>query len=958
MTNKIFKILTFIFLFFTANAVDAQTGIIKGLIKDKKTGETLVGVNLWIESISKGNSTDINGEFMISNVPAGTYKLAISIISYRKMILDNVKVSKDKVTSLDIELEEEITQMKEVEIVDKRLTNTEISIISSIKATNLVANGISGQQITKSQDRDASEVIRRVPGITIFNGKFVIVRGLNQRYNNVFLNNASTPSAEPDTRAFSFDIIPSSLLDNMMVYKTPSPELPADFSGAFIDVTTKNTPSKNMVDVSYSFSVRENTTFNDFYKYKGGSLDFLGVDNGSRALPSGFPSTEKFNQLANGYTPGDIQEINRLGQEINKTWTASAHQALWDNRLNISVAEKFKLGKILAGCINALNYSNTFVTLPIHRMDYQVYNFTEDKPSPNFDFHDLQYTQTAKTGILSNWSFAFSSKFKLSFNNLFNQIGYTRTTFRTGTEYYSSQDIQSYEYSFMSRTTYSGQLTGDHDFQKTRSRLRWTLGYSYTNRNEPNQKRLTTILNTTTSDPFYNQYGIAFSNAASPKYAGIIYLKLKEHLVMLRADYTQPLVFGSFKPELRLGAYGEYKTRTFDARLLGYIKSNEDLFDQSLPYQPFDSVFMDKNINNTNGIKLAETTNPSDSYDANNLQIAGYFTLKIPIGKKISIYTGLRIEENRQQLNSFSSDLSTLPVHVNNNAFSLFPSINFTLDLNEKSLIRLAYGRTISRPEFREIAPFNFFVFQENASFIGNPDLKNAFIHNIDARYELYPTLSEMFTFGVFYKQFTNPIEITYINSGSGLAYGPINAAGAYSYGAEVELRQSLSFIDRKGGFFSFLQGLSLVLNASLIKSQIRFPEGALERDRYMQGQSPYIINAGLYYQSQDNIWSSSLLYNIMGKRIVLVGQVNQNPQEDIPDVYEMPFNSLDFTISKKFGKRFQIKGGVQNILNDRVCYQQTVKFDKTGEGEVSRIQPTLDFKAGRYYTLGVSVSF
>ncbi len=284
-----------------ANLVFPQTGIIKGIVKDKKTGETLVGVNVWIEAISKGNSTDINGEYVINNVPTGIYRLSISIISYRKTIFENVKVSKDKVTTLNIDLEEEITLMKEVEIVDKRLTNTDISIISSIKSTNLVANGISGQQITKSQDRDASEVIKRIPGITIFNGKFVIVRGLNQRYNNVFLNNASTPSSEPDTRAFSFDIIPSSLLDNIMVYKTPSPELPADFSGAFIDVTTKNTPSKNTVEITYSISAREHTTFNDFYKYKGGSLDFIGVDDGTRALPAGFPNTDEFNSIANGF---------------------------------------------------------------------------------------------------------------------------------------------------------------------------------------------------------------------------------------------------------------------------------------------------------------------------------------------------------------------------------------------------------------------------------------------------------------------------------------------------------------------------------------------------------------------------------------------------------------------------------------------------------------------------------
>jgi TonB-dependent receptor len=936
----------------------AQTGIIKGVVKDKKSGETLVGTNVWIESTGKGNSTDINGEFIINNVPVGTYRLVVSIISYKKSILENVKVAKDKVTNLDIDLEEEVTQMQEVEIVDKRLTNTDISILNSIKSTSLIANGISGQQITKSQDRDASEVIRRVPGITIFNGKFVVVRGLNQRYNSVFLNNASTPSSETDTRAFSFDIIPSSLLDNIMIYKTPSPELPADFSGAFINITTKNNPSRNSVEVTYNASFRENTSLNEFTKYKGGSLDFLGIDDGARSLPGDFPSSEKFSQISNGYTQADIAKITRLGQELNKNWTTMNQDAPWDNRLNIAVTRKFKSGKVQVGTINALNYSNTFESLTIHRLDYQVYNFLEDHSSPNFDFHDSQFTNSAKTGILSNWSFVFNPRNSISFNNLFNQIGYSRTTLREGTEYYSSQQIRSFEYSFLSRTTYSGQLSGDHELKKSQSFLRWTVGYSYTRRYEPNQKRLTEILNTTTSDPYYNQFGISFGNTPSPKYAGIIYQNLKEHLAMGRIDYNLPLTFGNFKPELKLGGYGEYKFRKFDARLLGFVKSNEDLFNREIPYQPFDSVFMDQNINPTTGIRIAESTNPSDSYDANNVQIAGYFTFKIPVGKRINIYTGCRVEENRQRLNSFSSDLSTLPIHVDNNKISFFPSLNLTYDINGKSLLRFAYGRTINRPEFREIAPFNFFIFQENASFVGNPNLKEAIIDHADARYELYPSLSEMISVGVFYKNFVNPIEITYINSGSGLAYGPTNAESANSYGVEVEIRQSLAFLGEKSGSGSFLQDLSLVINGSVIKSQVRFPKGAIERNRYMQGQSPYIINAGIYYQSEKGYWNSSLLYNIMGKRIVLVGQVNQNSREDIPDVYEMPFNSLDFTVSKKFGKHIQIKGGVQNILNEKVRYQQTVDFEKPGTGSVSRVQPTLEYAAGRYYSLGLSLLF
>jgi len=952
------KLLFILLAFYPVFLFAATDGIIKGVVKDKKTGETLVGVNVYIEGTQKGASTDLNGEYVINNVHPGTYRIVSSIISYKKLILGNVIVSSGNVISLNIEMEEEINQMQEVVIVDKRVTGSEISIINTIKSTSLIANGISSQQILKAQDRDASEVIRRVPGITIFNGRFVIVRGLNQRYNTVFLNNASTPSAESDARSFSFDIIPSSMIDNIMIYKTPSPELPADFSGAFIDIYTRNTPNKNSTDASLSLSYNDLTTFHTFYKYKGGSLDFLGVDDGTRALPKGFPGTTDFKTLTSTYTPEAVNTITELGREMNNTWTAGTQTTLPDLRLNLGLSRKFKIGSVLAGNITALSYTNTNLYLSMHRQEYQVYNFTDDKPSPNFDFQDDVYRNTAKIGLIFNWSFVLNPSNKISFQNLFNNIGYTQTTLRQGEEYYSSQMLHGYEYSFKNRLTYSGQLIGEHDFGKSVSHLKWTLGYSYTNTNDPMQKRLTTVLNTSSGDPFYNHYGLQFSSTPSPKYAGMVYQTLYENIVMGKVDFIQPINISGFKPELKAGVYSEYKTRTFNARLLGFIISKEDLFDSRIAYKPFDSVFSSRYINSTDGIKLAESTNPSDSYTADNTQVCGYITLKLPVFKWMTVYGGIRVEKNEQVLNSFSSDLSAKALKYDKDKTDLFPSGIITFDISRKSLVRLAYGKTINRPEFREIAPFNFYVFENNASFSGNPDLTDASIHNIEARYELYPTLAEMFSFGIFYKKFIHPIEISYINSGSGLAYGPINAESAESFGAEVELRKNFEVWKEKSGFLHWMSDLSVVFNASLISSHVQFAPGAQERNRYLQGQSPYIINAGLYYQHVKSGWNASLLYNILGKRIIIVGQPNQNPQEDIPDVYEMPFHSLDLTLSKKFGEHWQVKGGIQNILDQNVLYEQTVKFEKAGEGTVTRKQPTLSFNPGKYYTLGISVVF
>ena len=947
-----------LFIFFTTLSGFSQTGLIKGTITDKKTRETIVGANVFLQGTTIGKSTDLNGEYLIENIKPGTYTVIVSMISYKKIMFENVTVSKNKITLLNAEMEEETVQMKEVVVVERKTTNTEISIVNSIRNSSIIANGVSGQQIAKTQDRDASEIIKRIPGVTLFDNRFVIVRGLAQRYNTVWMNNASTPSSEADMKAFSFDVIPSSLIDNIMVYKTPSPEFPADFAGAFIEVKTKNTPATNSLEFSYSASCREGTTFQSFSKYKGGSLDFLGIDDGTRALPPGFPSSNEFKHLSSSFYPNDLNTVIDLSRSINKTWTASSGTALNDNRLSMAKTTKFKIGKMEVGNITSLNYSNVFQGYEIHRMDFQVYNFEEDKSNPNFDFLDRQYTRTARTGVLFNWSFILNPHNKIEFRNLLNQMGYSRTMIREGEEYYSSQKIRSYEYSFLSRTTYAGQLGGEHLFRNDRSKLNWTLGYSYSNRKEPNQKRLTTILNTTQGDPHFNEYGLALGNTASPKYAGIVYQHLGEHIFNANVNYHHSFEIGNLKPELITGIYYEYKTRKFNARLLGFRKSNESLFNQDLPYMSFDSIFTDKNINSTDGIKLAETTNPSDSYTAYNNQIAGFITLKLPLGSRFTIYGGARVEKNRQHLDSYSSDLSSKSIQYDADKTNIFPSVNLSYDLTETSLLRLAYGKTINRPEFRETAPFNFYIFQENASYIGNPNLRDAIIHNLDFRYEWYPSLSEMINLGLFYKKFDHPIEISYINSGSGLAYGPVNAEGATNFGAELEIRKSFSSWKNKSGILHTFRDFTLVMNASWIRSKVTFPAGSPERNRTLQGQSPYIVNTGLYYQNDKSNWTASLLYNVMGKRIMIVGQAMQNPKEDIPDIYEMPRHSMDLTLAKKIGKHLQIKGGIQDLLNQKIRYQQQIKFDKPGVGNVERQQTTLSYRPGRYYSLGITLLF
>lgn len=948
-SNLIRSSLVLVCIMLFANTI-AQTGKIEGVITDKNTNETLPGANVVIEGTTLGAIADFDGRFVINNVKPGTYNISVSFISYKSILLQSVKVEADKTTTLNTNLEEVSVTLQNVEVVAVKRGGSEISMINSIKTNQVVASGISSQQIMRSQDRDASEVVKRVPGITIIDDRFIVVRGLNQRYNNVWLNNSATPSSETDIKAFSFDVIPSSQIENIMIYKSPAPEIPADFAGGFVKIYTKNMPEDNSYSFSYSSSVTAGTTFNGFSKFSNGHYDALGFDDGSRKLPDFFPSN-----LQNASNADQVE----LSKRLNNNWSPARNTAWPDQKASFGMTHKFKAGKTSIGEITSINYGISKDFNEVVNRNYGVYNFEKGTPGIDFDFLDSTYSQSVKIGVMHNWSWYLNNNHKLEFRNLYSHQGKSKTSLRNGREYYSNTQIRSVENGFLSRTTYSGQLSGTHTFNEDATKIDWVAGYALALRDEPDLKRAKQNLNENEADVNYMKYGLFIPVSPLSSNAGRLFMDMNENILSLGLNFDQKLALGNYTPGLKAGIYYEQKDRTFSARKLGYVYSNPNQRDQSIQYLPLSELFSDEHINSTTGIKLAEETSKSDSYDAGNDLLAGYISFNLPVGKKINIYTGVRFEKNKQTLDSY--DRFQQPIKVVNDTLNIFPSANITYNLNEKNLIRFAYGKSINRPEFREIAPFPFYDFENNAVFSGNPELKNSFIDNFDLRYEFYPSSGETFSFGVFYKHFENPIEIKYAETGSGLEYSYQNAAEAKNYGAEVEIRKTLTGIEA-------LKNVSLVVNGSLIKSNISFRNKETDLDRPMAGQSPYVVNAGIYYQ--EDVRSKlmvSLLYNVIGKRIHIVGLPKEHAWENIPDVYEMPRHLLDLTISKRIGKYFEIKGGIKDILNQNIQYQQNIDANvdmsvyDSGESRIVNVKETQvirKYKPGSYYTLGFQVKF
>lgn len=940
MIQKLFILTNLLFLY--NSTIYSQKGGVKGTISDSKTQELLIGANILIQGTDLGTSTDLDGSYLLANINPGDYNLVFSYTSYKTQIV-RISVIKDEVVELAIKLEEESIVLEGVTVTATRKSDSEVSMISSIKMSNLVVSGVSSQQISKSQDRDASEVVRRIPGVTIRDGRFVIVRGLIERYNSVWLNNAGTPSSEADVRAFSFDVIPSNAIDRILIFKTPAPELPADFAGAAIQIFTKSNADENGISFSYTTGYNNQATFNkNFENYSGSKTDWLGFDNGLRNLPANYPQDKNaMATLADNPNDASKQLINTIGKSFNKNWTTFNNAPIPNQSLNFSYSKRFLIGKVSVGNLTSLNYNNSNTFFNASKFAYDGYDVKNEVPFYRHQFMDTRSTNNVRFGALMNWLFIFGKNQKIEFRNILNQSGEKYTNSRAGIDNGYSLSLLQKELFYQSRLTYSGQLSGTHNFDNDLTKFDWTVAYSIANRDQPDTRRITSSLSL---DAEKNQpYSYEFTRDPDPRLFGRLYLENAENILTANLNLNKTIEGkGAFRPQIKAGLYAENKQRTFNARNIAFVRSGTpapDLFTNTI-----ENIFNDSNINYQKGIRVAEKTAASDSYDAVNKLLAGYVAFNLPVQNKLNVYAGLRAEHNNQTLQIASSNE---PVYKNVKT-DFFPSLNSTFNFNDKNLLRLAFGRSVNRPEFREIAPFVYYDFEQVANIYGNTSLKNAYVQNVDLRYEWYPSSGETVTFGGFYKQFSNTIEAQMRQYGSDISYEYVNTKSARSIGAELDVRKSLkSFEDNNS--FSFLKDFVLVLNASIIGSQVS-TDSPTERNsvRVMQGQSPYIINTGIYYQNAKSGFNLSILYNRIGKRIVFIGDLEN------PHIWEMPRNSLDFTIIKQVGKYIQLKGGVRDILNNKTNWVQYFDFEKGGES-VERKLDYYSFKPGTVYSLGVS---
>ena len=882
---------------------------IKGKVVDKTTGEALIGATVMLGN--EGAVTDAEGQFRFTGLAKGRYTLKVSYLAYRTLMVDNVAATDGAETAETIvEMEEDRQPLGEVTVTGMSRRTTDAAMIEAAKLSNMVVSNISAQEIKRSQDTNAGEVIRRVPGISLIDDKFVMVRGLSQRYNNVWVNGGAVPSSEADARAFSFDIIPSSQIDNLVIVKSPNAEYPADFSGGFIQIRTKDIPSGNSIAASAGFNVNSATSF----------------------------STAKRAHHCGTFPPAG--EVSLMGSGLNNDWRTKDVTPWADLKLSSEWSLRQDIGRAKFGMVGAVSFTDEARTYrDMTNNLYGVYDSANDRCNYLRQSTDNQYNRNRRLGGMLNLALLSpSGKHKYELKNIVNLLTNRRYTDRIGVNAQSDNETGA-EYYYRSRLTTNTQVTGSHAFAN--DRVEWSGSYSFANRLMPDRRRYTI-------DDALEQ-GTMMLTAGNE--INREFTKLGEHIASANVSDSHAFSF----MDLKVGAYGEYRTRKYTTRQFIYGWNMEE---NNLPAgfrtMAMPELLSDEQYFGPDKLYLLEDRCMRNNYKGNNLLGAGYVSAVLPLGRW-DVNAGVRYEHNSMELITNSRDDVESWQSRFYRSNDIFPSLNTTFHVDRRQQLRLAYGKSVNRPEFREVSPSVYYDFDLASHVQGNVDLKSCYIHNIDLRYEVYPSKGEMLSLAAFYKHFSNPIEWTYtVAGGTSLVYSYENAKSADNVGVELDIRKRLDFIG--------LPDFSLSLNGTLIYSRVRFDDNSLHANRPMQGQSPYLVNAGIFYTHPTNRLNISLLYNRIGKRIIGVGRSEGTTGSDenarVPDSYEMPRDVIDLAASMKIGRHLELKANIRDLLAQKVSYKQFAET-KAKDGTQREIeQVTKQYKPGRNIGLTAVLSF
>lgn len=882
----------------TSIAALAQTGTVRGSLTDESNGEAIPFATIYVEETGTGTVSDLDGKYSIE-LPVGTYTLNYRFLGYADKLISEVVVKEGEVNLLEVKLGVATQDMEEVVVTAKQERSSEAAMAAVKSKSSNMIDGISAQSFKRIGDSNAGEAIKRVTGVSVEGGKHIYVRGLGDRYTKTIVNGMSIPGLDPDRNSFEMDLFPTNLIDNITIFKTFSPNLPGDFTGGIVNISTKDFPEQKTMTIGGSLAYNSSMNLkSNFLYYEGGSRDLLGMDDGSRELP--------FGPLMNIPNPAVKDPMTTTATAmLGRTLAAQRRSNDLNKSLSWSAGNQFNFDNYSIGYVAALNYKH-------------AYKFYEDAEFNSYIFDEQNFpgeyrlaVDKAVRGDIGKTDVMWSAMAGASLKMKQHRFGLNVLRLQNGTSTAVQQTIEKSQSSsallvkdvleYQERSVNNINLTGKHSLNAGRFEVDWSVSPSFIEVDEPDLR--STAFEMTPEGEF--RLAPAVGAEASRAWRN-----LTENSYSAKVDFTQKLDINNQKTKLKFGFLGTDKARNFGVQnYLVRVFNQDELEINGNP----DNLFQSENIwvpNSDQGTYIRGQFEPSNTFEAQQRILAAYVMHEFPVSQKLKFVYGLRVEKAQNWYTGTSNDAQTVIVDsLVLNETNFLPSMNVVYELKKKMNIRASANRTLARPTFKEKSIAQIQDRITGRTFIGNLDLQQTTIDNYDIRWERFGLGSELISVSAFYKNFHNPIELVPFSDNAPSNFQARNLeGGAKVYGVELEI------VKRLASLSDALRGFTVGTNLSLIQSEANRTTlmEAGEDKRPMFGQSPYILNANLSYRSVSDLWELSTSYNVQGKKLVLVGAGSQ------ADVYDQPFHSLNLKTSLKVGanKRSKVSLSASNILN------------------------------------------
>lgn len=905
-------------------------GRVAGKVIDSKTAAGLSNAQVAIPELSLMTLTDLEGRFFFNKVPAGRHEVRVNLLGYAPKIVADVAVRAGQTSALDVSMDQTAIEVEAITVTAQMEAGATASLLDEQKNAIAVTEAIGSQEIAKSPDSDAAEVATRVSGVTVSEGRYVYIRGLGERYSQTSINGSPLPSPEPEKEVVPLDLFPAEFLEKLSTQKTYTPDRPGEFSGGSVDISNKEFPDRFTWKLQMGTAVNTMSQFqSNFLNYRGSDTDWTGRDNGSRNIPALIQQ--------NGYglkgdrlpvdDPTAIEAAGRSFAVRLPQFGPGVQDTPWNLDLSGSIGDRTTLFGNDFGYFIAATYDQNFLVRdeeqelkwPATSFDPQ---FAErSQPNVNYDF--LRGLRRIAWGGVANFSYLLNPSNQLSLQTIYNRNSDNESRDLNGN---NREDLGAEVYGqrlrWQERDLIFGQLSGKHELLGVNSRLEWRGSAARAHRNEPALRETvyTRAIGSDSDVPFY----LDNNTGESGRY---FYTELTDEDLSGGLDWSWN--FGAWQnpATLKVGGAMRQRDRDFAARRYRWnFRSG---------ITSLDSVIALGNIVGTDPannmqLQLTDIVENGDQYTADEQTYATYAMVDVPIGTRLSVVAGARVEWYDLTLTSpVQQQLATL---TNLDEVNVLPSLSLTYRLNEAMNLRLAASQTVDRPEFRELAPFQFTEASSLRQMRGNPNLVVADITNLDAKWEWFPDPGEVLSVGIFYKYLERPIEQVFFAAASSL-YSYQNAKDGYLYGAELSVRKRLDFSE----FWShFTVGSGL----SLIESEVEVVPGSgfvpTNLVRPLQGQSPWTVNVNLNWLSTNGATEIGAYWGVFGERISAAGG------SGVPDIYERPRNVLDLTWRQTLRGNLSMRFKVQNLLNSSYRWTQEANG-------IERMQ--------RQYTVGQTLS-